>query len=357
MTVDQVFHQANPNPLDIIYTFPLPDGAAVYRCELVANDRVIRAKVMSESETRKAANEAKAAGRRAALVESIRPNLFELQLADAQPDDPLIVKLSWFQLLDTQQNRERLRIPFCPGIRYIPGRPLLRDNQGRGTIDDTDQVPDASHLSPPRITELHPEATLVSVEGTIDTTGIDFESLSSPTHQIILRLPTQEGDPCTLRLSDSHQVADRDFVIEMQDAKAQTPITKAWITEDESGAYAYLCLRAPEMKLTIDHAGVHGAEPERPPEPLVLWILLDRSGSMQGSKWTQSRKALHKIVAELRDDDLVWLTFFDSSYHDFAERPLPVSTLRADRNFHKIECLGTGGGTSFGSDHDGSVAK
>ena len=49
-----------------------------------------------------------------------------------------------------------MRIPFCPGERYIPGRPLLCSLRGRGVADDTDQVPDASRITPPRLDALHP---------------------------------------------------------------------------------------------------------------------------------------------------------------------------------------------------------
>src|SRR5690348_9810854 len=48
--VDQIYHQNTDRALDCTYTFPLPAGAAVYRCELHVNGRVIRAKV-EEKET------------------------------------------------------------------------------------------------------------------------------------------------------------------------------------------------------------------------------------------------------------------------------------------------------------------
>src|SRR5437773_2907646 len=43
--IDQIFHQKNRQPMDCLYTFPLSLGAAVYRCEMRVNERVIRAKV------------------------------------------------------------------------------------------------------------------------------------------------------------------------------------------------------------------------------------------------------------------------------------------------------------------------
>src|SRR6476469_3005176 len=51
--LDQIYHQNTNRALDCTYTFPLPAGAAVYRCELHVNGRVIRAKVEAKDEARR----------------------------------------------------------------------------------------------------------------------------------------------------------------------------------------------------------------------------------------------------------------------------------------------------------------
>src|SRR6185295_15891083 len=122
--LDQIYHQNMSRPLDCTYTFPLPAGAAVYRCELHVNGRVIRAKVEEQAAAKRIFREQKAAGRRAALVETERENLFTLSLGNVQPDDVIVVRFAWFQLLDREAGALRLRVPTCPGVRYIPGEPL-----------------------------------------------------------------------------------------------------------------------------------------------------------------------------------------------------------------------------------------
>ena len=73
--------------MDCLYTFPLPAGAAVYRCEMHVNGRVIRARVEERERAREIAREQKAAGRRTDLVEMERENLFTLALGNLQPGD------------------------------------------------------------------------------------------------------------------------------------------------------------------------------------------------------------------------------------------------------------------------------
>ncbi|MEI9998607.1 MAG: VIT domain-containing protein [Verrucomicrobiota bacterium] len=187
VSLDQVFHQTAPRPLDVLYTFPLPAGAAVFRCELIVNDRVIAARVEEQERAREIARQMKAEGRRTGLVEMERDNLFTLSLGNVQPGDLVIVRFAWFQVLDHALDQKSLAIPFTPGLRYIPGRPLLRANRGAGAEDDTDQVSDASRISPPRIDQLHPDAALVSITGTIDPRFADAASVSSATHPVLVR--------------------------------------------------------------------------------------------------------------------------------------------------------------------------
>src|SRR5437667_12388305 len=66
--LDQVFHQNNPQSLDCLYCFPLPADAAVYRCELHVNGRVIRAKVGEADIPRRLGSEKKALGHRTAIA-------------------------------------------------------------------------------------------------------------------------------------------------------------------------------------------------------------------------------------------------------------------------------------------------
>ena len=160
--LDQIFHQNSTQPLDCVYTFPLPAGAAVYRCEMHLDGRIIRARVEEREQARRLAREKKAAGHRTALVEMERDNLFTLSLGNVQPGDMIVIRFAYFQTVDRLQDWTSFKIPFCPGIRYIPGTPLLRAPKGRGVVDDTGQVPDASRISPPRIDRLHPDAAYVS---------------------------------------------------------------------------------------------------------------------------------------------------------------------------------------------------
>ncbi len=330
--LDQIYHQDRNQVLDVTYTFPLPQGAAVHRCELHVNGRVIAARVEEVEEARRIAGEKKAAGHRTALVETVRENLFELALGNLAPGDTVVVRLCWVMALDRLGGEWSLRIPFCPGIRYIPGKPLLRRNLGAGTSDDTDRVPDASRLSPPRMDALHPDAAYVSLEGTVDLATSEAGGLRSPTHTLLLR--EAEG-LASVTLGDRAAVPDRDFVLTGRDAAMGTLQPAAWLCEGERGTHALIRAVAPADMASSDDAAQD------------VYFLVDRSGSMEGVKWTATCKALRTFLSNLAPQDRAWITWFESSWQDMAERPLPPAALLAEPAMKALEQWGTAGGTEL----------
>src|SRR6185436_5540337 len=156
------------------------------------------------------AQEKKAAGFRTTLVEMDRDNLFTLSLGNVQPGDVIVIRFAYFQTLTRLGDWTSFNIPFCPGIRYIPGTPLLRANKGRGTADDTDQVPDASRISAPRIGNLHRDAAYLHVEGTVEHPLDDLKDISSPSHPVVLRF---DKGLTKVAIADQAAVPDCDFVL------------------------------------------------------------------------------------------------------------------------------------------------
>ncbi|GDY01097.1 hypothetical protein LBMAG49_04260 [Planctomycetota bacterium] len=78
---------------------------------------MIWAKVEEKEKAQQIFREQKAAGRRAALVETERDNLFTLSLGNVQPGDLIVVRFAWFQLLDRIAGGLPLMVPICPGVR------------------------------------------------------------------------------------------------------------------------------------------------------------------------------------------------------------------------------------------------
>jgi Ca-activated chloride channel homolog len=331
VSMTQIFRQENDRALDCEYLFPLPADASVFSCEADINGRVIRAQVCERAEARKIAAEKKAAGFRTALVESERDNLFTLSLGNVQSQDLVVIRLKYFQTLRSLADTRSVEIPFCPGVRYIPGNPLLRSNRGKGTADDTDQVPDASKITPVRIDAAHPDATYIEVRGTLDGKFLAANSLTSPSHPITT---DTVGNELRVTLADKGDVPDRDFVLRWTERDTEAVAPRVWLRQDGAESYALMEVRAPQVVST-----------ER--APVDFYFLVDRSGSMEGQKWNKGVEALQSCVRVLGPNDRAMVTFFESCCQDFAEGPLPASDLLRDPQFQTIQRLGTNGGTEM----------
>lgn len=331
--LEQVYHQDNPVPLDCTYTFPAPAGAAVHRCEVFINDRIIRAKVEDAAQARRIFEQKKKEGHRAALVESNRENLFTLALGNIQPEDLVVVRLSWIQMLDRTEKTLRLRIPTCPGIRYIPGNPIQHSSNEHGLVTDTERVPDASQINPPRIDALHPDAAYFSVSGSLRFGEFAEGSVSSPSHLIVVRPDLQRG--LRIGLAAGSTSPDADFILTWALPQESMLAPKLWRWEEDRHTYALVELRAPN---------VADSEMNRPQD---YYFLVDRSGSMAGGNWKAACAALHGFVRHLGPEDRVWLTHFESDFSDFSEVPMPADQLLQDPQFIELDRLPVGGGTEL----------
>jgi Ca-activated chloride channel family protein len=329
--IDQIFHQNSKVPLDCLYTFPLPAGAAVYRCEMHLDGRVIRARVEERERAREIAQEKKAAGYRTALVEMERDNLFTLSLGNVQPGDMIVIRFAYFQTLSRLADWTSFHVPFCPGIRYIPGVPLLRSPKGKGTVDDTDQVPDASRISPPRIDRLHPDAAYLSIEGIVEHPLNDVKDISSPSHPVFVR----GGQGSSTVTVANQAVPDSDFVLRWTEIQTQEVKPVGWVTRGNGESHALIRLRAPQQVAVSEN---HSQD---------IYFLIDRSGSMAGTKWKRAVEAFQAFLKGLGKDDRAWATFFESSVRDLAEAPASASELLADRAVQNLEALGATGGTEL----------
>jgi hypothetical protein len=109
-TVTQQYANSSANPIEAVYVFPLPHDAAVYDMEIRIGNRVIRSVVRERSEAKRVYEAAKSEGKRAALLEEERPNIFTASVANIMPGDRIDVRLRYVEPLRWEEGRMRLRI-------------------------------------------------------------------------------------------------------------------------------------------------------------------------------------------------------------------------------------------------------
>jgi Ca-activated chloride channel family protein len=331
-TVTQQYVNSGTEPIEAVYVFPLPHDSAVYDLEIRIGNRLIRSTIREREEAKRVYDSAKSEGKRAALVEEERPNIFTASVANLMPGDHIDVRLRYVQPLRWEDGRIRLVFPMVVGPRYIPGTQPV-SHTGTGWAFDTDAVSDASRITPPvRNPDSRPGHD-ISLSVDLDS-GFEFGAINSVSHAITIhRLPDGRRH---VELASGATIPNKDFVLEVQQAESTQPKTTLFLSPDPASGEAYFLLSA--FPPTVQPA-------KR--VPMEMLYMIDVSGSMGGTSITQAREALLQALDRLCPGDRFGILAFNHTYYEFASAPLTATpdNLAAARRF--VQNLEAGGGTEM----------
>lgn len=325
--VTQTFRNPFEVTLEATYVFPLPDRAAVTAFRMEAADRVIEGVLKERGQARADYDRALREGRRAAIAEEERPDVFTIRVGNILPGERVTVRLTLSQPLPYEDGAAMFRFPLVVAPRYIPGAPLDGRPAGDGAAPDTDAVPDASRIAPPVLLPGFPDPVRLSLSATVASAGLDLREVASSLHVV----EEESGqDATTVRLRPGERL-DRDFILRLT-FEASTALHIDGTGTDGTGTDGTGTAGAGTFALTV----VPPALPH-PRTPRDLVLLLDRSGSMGGWKMVAARRAAARIVDTLTADDRFAVLTFDSVVEEAFEGLVEAS----DRNrYRAVEHLG-----------------
>ncbi len=344
VNIQQEFSNTSQDWQEAVYVLPLPENAAVNGMEIVVGERRIVGKVREREEAQKVYREAKAAGKRAALLEQQRPNLFTSRVANIAPGEKIAVEVRYLQTLRFDSGQFSLRIPSTLTPRYIPGNPLPQDSEvavnAHGWALPTDQVADADKITP----AMMPMAELArngSHKMTLDIQlgmGLPLVDIFSPYHEVSFRRET--GHRYQVELKEGSAAMDRDFALHWRPQASAMPSAALFaeqaVKQGEDAEYVQLLLLPP----------VSGdASPNKLPREVVY--VVDTSGSMSGTSIRQAKESLLLALARLSPQDRFNVIEFNSNYRTFYPRPVVATgdNIRAARDW--VESLQATGGTEM----------
>src|SRR5580704_12636470 len=313
-------------PLEATYIFPLPDRAAVTAMRMESAGHVVDGVLRERSRAREEYDQAIAEGRRAAIAEEDRPDVFTMRVGNIVPGERVTVRLVLAQPLPYSDGALTFRFPLVVAPRYIPGRPLPGAPAGRGTTGDTDAVPDASRINPPVLLPGFPNPVRLTLSADIDPAGLSLAGIRSSLHATAEQAGADGHTIVRLRPGER---LDRDFILRLAVADRDRITTSLMLTPDpgehpDEGTFT-LTLVPPDGDGT--------------PRPRDVVLILDRSGSMNGWKIVAARRAAARIVDTLNGTDRFAVLCFDN----VVERPpdVPDGLAEAtDRNrFRAVEGL------------------
>jgi Ca-activated chloride channel family protein len=314
VTVTQTFNNPSTTPIEAIYTFPLPDDAAVDKMRIHIGERTVIGEVKPRDEARHIYEAAKAAGQTAALLDQERPNIFTQSVANVMPGKQIEVQISYVEILKYADNQFEFHFPMVVGPRFLGGN-----------------VPDATKIAPPIVAPETRSGQSVSMAVDIDA-GAPIQDIDSTLHKIIVTSPSPNIAHVELR--KANEIPNRDFILHYR--MATKSVQSAFVSSYDGtngGQFALLLM-----------------PPERPApsqiSPREIIFVIDRSGSQQGFPIEKSKELTLKLMNTLRPGDTFNVISFGMDCTSLFPKPQPVSETTAAQAKAFIEPLVGSGGTN-----------
>lgn len=314
-SVTQRFKNPYERPLEVVYVFPLPQRAAVDAMEMKVGKRTITASIAPREQARAAYTAAVQQGRRAALLEQERPNMFTFSVGNIDPGATIDVKLHYFEVAQFDHGTYELVVPTTIGPRYIPPQ---------GVADATRISPDFARNTGAKI----------GIHARIDG-GNPLESVLTPAWDTDVK---QTGNQADIRLKNGDkEVANRDFVLKWRlKAESFEPAVFTHRSPDDKSGAGYLTLML-EPKHDV-------ATSEIAPRELVF--LLDTSGSMRGAPLAAAVLAINRAIDKLGPQDTFQIIDFADAASTFSPRAVPNTAENRKRGHDYVANLRASGGTN-----------
>ncbi len=363
VNVAQQFHNPSKEKIEAVYTFPLSQDGAVDEMTMKVGQRTIRGQIKRREEARRIYEEAKAAGHVASLLDQERPNIFTQSVANILPGEEVEVRISYVETLTYDEGTYKFAFPMVVGPRYIPGRPAVGDvppvrpatgreglpatgrtaprvlpvvvgapaaaaPAGTGWAPDTDQVPDASRVTPP----VTPEGTRAGhdLSLTVDLdAGVPIDDVRSELHEVTVERP--DSASARVALAQKKTIPNKDFLLTWK--PAGDDIADAVLTHaDDRGKFLTLMLQPPR-RIT----------PERI-APREMVFVIDTSGSQMGWPIEKAKETMKVCIEGMHPDDTFNLLAFSNDVVRLFEKPKRNTPANREAALRFLgERLGSGG--------------
>jgi Ca-activated chloride channel homolog len=332
VVVTQEFENPFKEKIEAVYTFPLPQNAAVDDMTMIVGERTVRGRILRREEAQAVYEAAKTAGQTTSLLNQERSNIFTQSVANILPGEQIKITISYVETLKYEAGSYEFVFPMVVGPRYVPGSATgSRVSGGKGFSPDTDRVPDASRITPRPVPENMRVGNDISLDITLDA-GVALDSVASKSHSIDLeRLDEARAH---VRLKNNSVIPNKDFILRYD--VAGKSISDALLTHrSEKGGFFTLILQPPD-RVTVEDV-----------TPKELVFVLDTSGSMNGFPIEKAKETMKLALDSLYPADTFNLITFAGDTQILFPGPVPATkeNLRKAQDF--LASRQGGGGTEM----------
>ncbi|THB62729.1 MAG: VWA domain-containing protein, partial [Desulfovibrio sp.] len=278
--LEQTYVNRENQPIEAVYTFPLPMAATLLGLTVTLDGRELEAHAVEKTEAEEKYEDAITDGDAAIMLQEGEPGLYSMNVGNLKPGETCAIRLRFAQVHRFSGDNLRFHLPTTLAPRY--GDPVAAG------LDP--------HQAPETVLDSGKSFSLdLRVSGSLAQA-----QLHSPSHEISV---ARDGEAQRIRLAKETAAMDRDFVLLLtpQEVPQGTGLLVQDPRMDGQGSVAMAAF-LPRLAGDLD------------PDPLNLKIVVDCSGSMGGDSMAQAREALLSILDALRPGDYFSITAFGSTH-------------------------------------------
>ncbi|PDT09476.1 marine proteobacterial sortase target protein [Rhizobium sp. M1] len=333
--VTQRFQNPSQGWVEGTYVFPLPENSAVDALKMQIGERFIEGQIKPRQEAREIYEQAKAEGKKTALLEQQRPNIFTNQVANIGPGEEIVVQIEYQQTVRQSGGEFSLRFPMVVAPRYNPA-PIVQTvefNNGAGFATPSDPVENREKIEAP-VLDPRENAKINPVSLTVDLkAGFPLGDVTSSFHGVDIG---QDGDQVrTISLKGDSVPADKDFELTWKAAPGKTPSAGLFREVKDGKTYLLAFVTPP----TAPDAAA--------PAKREVVFVIDNSGSMSGQSIEQARQSLALAISKLNPDDRFNVIRFDDTMTDYFKGLVAATPDNREKAIAYVRGLTADGGTEM----------
>ena len=272
--VDQVFRNDNDWTVEGTYVFPIPPGASVTEFTLWIDGEAVKGEVLERDEARDIYEDIVRTLRDPALLEYLEGGAVQASIFPIEPGQERRIELEYTEVLQVENGLVHYRYPL--NTEKFSTQPL---EDVRVSVD---------------VKSPHP-----------------VRAIYSPTHTIDVNRDNDYRFDVSYEENDVKP--DEDFDLYYSVADEDIGLNLITYRDPEEGDGFFLLLAAPSVEVNQNQR-----------IPKDVFVVLDRSGSMDGEKFIQAQEALVYILDHLHDDDRFNIIAFSSGTRAYADNLRPA---------------------------------
>lgn len=310
----QKFYNQSSDWQEGTYVYPLPETSSVHYLAITTQDSKIVAQIQEKSVAKKIYTAAKNSGKKAALLEQQRENIFKQAVANIEPGETVTVELHLITAVEYNHPTFSLSLPTTITPRFN-NAPVSSDTD---LIDgNTEETVSASAINTMTVD--------IALNGS--TSATEF---SSSSHELEV---FYDGNKYHITTTEDQVVMDRDFHLEWHLESGAPPKSFFYTEQVNNEHYGLLMLTPPT------------AASQTLAQDIIF--IIDTSGSMGGASIQQAKQSLLLALDQLSANDRFNIIEFNDNYTTLFNNSVSATQENIASAQKFIDRLQAGGGTQM----------